>query len=165
MEQATTLDGRSATVTLSAVWRPPVVAPFFPDGIRIDATATARTVTADASRWVARRGALRNAEHHSRPTSGWMMNERSAVRPPLRDWRWWAAFTVLIAIAFIGGNALFRAGFDSGAAGALASLPLLLFGFFTAFWRQRARSNEQSEADESASPTASASTPPRPPAP
>lgn len=44
VEQATTLDGRSATVTLSAVWRPPVVAPFFPDGVRIDATATARTV-------------------------------------------------------------------------------------------------------------------------
>lgn len=44
VEQATTVDGRSATVTLSAVWRPPVVASLFPDGVRISATATARSV-------------------------------------------------------------------------------------------------------------------------
>lgn len=37
-------DGRSATVTVSATWRPPVVTLFVPDGIRIDATATARSV-------------------------------------------------------------------------------------------------------------------------
>lgn len=44
LEEATTTDGESATVTLSAVWRPPVVTVFFPDGLRIEATATARAV-------------------------------------------------------------------------------------------------------------------------
>jgi hypothetical protein len=44
LEQATTPDGDSATVTLSAVWRPPIVTVFFPDGLRIEATATARAV-------------------------------------------------------------------------------------------------------------------------
>jgi hypothetical protein len=44
LEQATTPDGESATVTLSAVWRPPVVTAFFPEGLRIEATATARAV-------------------------------------------------------------------------------------------------------------------------
>jgi len=44
VDAATTPDGRSATVQLSSTWRPPVVAMLVPDGIRIDATATARSV-------------------------------------------------------------------------------------------------------------------------
>jgi hypothetical protein len=44
LDAATTPDGRSAAVTLSAVWRPPVLAPFVPDGVRISTTATARSV-------------------------------------------------------------------------------------------------------------------------
>lgn len=44
VEQATTVDGKSATVTVSAVWHPPVVTVFVPDGLRIDATAVARSV-------------------------------------------------------------------------------------------------------------------------
>ena len=44
LEQATTRDGETATVTLSAVWRPPIVTVFFPDGVRIETTATARAV-------------------------------------------------------------------------------------------------------------------------
>lgn len=41
---AFTPDGRSATVILSSSWRPPVVTLFVPDGIRVEATATARSV-------------------------------------------------------------------------------------------------------------------------
>ena len=41
---ATTVDGLSATVTVSSVWRPPVVTIFVPEGLRIEATATARSV-------------------------------------------------------------------------------------------------------------------------
>ncbi|TXK19792.1 pilus assembly protein TadG-related protein [Homoserinibacter sp. GY 40078] len=41
---ADTADGRSATVTLTAYWRPPVATVFIPDGIRIEATSTARSV-------------------------------------------------------------------------------------------------------------------------
>lgn len=44
LEQATSVDGRSATVTVSAIWRPPVVAVFFPEGMRIETTALARSV-------------------------------------------------------------------------------------------------------------------------
>lgn len=44
VDAAFTPDGRSATVTMSSTWRPPVVTIFVPDGIRIDATATARSV-------------------------------------------------------------------------------------------------------------------------
>ncbi len=44
VERAGSRDGRSATVTLSAVWHPPVVTVFVPDGLRIEATATARSV-------------------------------------------------------------------------------------------------------------------------
>jgi len=44
VERAGSADGRSATVTLSAVWHPPVVTVFVPDGLRIEATATARSV-------------------------------------------------------------------------------------------------------------------------
>jgi hypothetical protein len=41
---ATTRDQRSATVTVSSVWHPPVVTLFVPNGLRIEATATSRTV-------------------------------------------------------------------------------------------------------------------------
>lgn len=44
LEEATTRDGETATVTLSAIWRPPVVTVFFPEGWRIETTATARAV-------------------------------------------------------------------------------------------------------------------------
>lgn len=44
IQTATTLDGRSATVTLSSSWRPPIVTLLLPDGIRLDATSTARAV-------------------------------------------------------------------------------------------------------------------------
>lgn len=40
-------DGRSATVTVSSTWRPPLVSPFLPDGIRLDVTSTARAVFVD----------------------------------------------------------------------------------------------------------------------
>ena len=44
IDAAFTPDGRSATVTVSSTWHPPVVTLFVPDGIRIDATATGRSV-------------------------------------------------------------------------------------------------------------------------
>jgi hypothetical protein len=44
LEEATTRDGETASVTLSAVWRPPLVTVFFPEGLRIQTTATARAV-------------------------------------------------------------------------------------------------------------------------
>lgn len=44
IDTAYTPDGRSASVTLSSTWRPPVVTLFVPDGIRVEATATARSV-------------------------------------------------------------------------------------------------------------------------
>jgi uncharacterized membrane protein len=44
LERAETVDGRSATVELSAYWRPPVVTAFVPEGIRIEVTAVARSV-------------------------------------------------------------------------------------------------------------------------
>jgi hypothetical protein len=44
LEEATTRDGETASVTLSAVWRPPIVTLFFPEGVRIETTATARAV-------------------------------------------------------------------------------------------------------------------------
>jgi uncharacterized membrane protein len=44
VERAETVDGRSATVQLSADWRPPMVSLLVPDGIRIDVTAVARSV-------------------------------------------------------------------------------------------------------------------------
>jgi hypothetical protein len=37
-------DGRSARVTLSATWIPPVASLLVPDGVRIDVTSTARGV-------------------------------------------------------------------------------------------------------------------------
>lgn len=44
IENAATLDGRSATVSLSAYWRPPVLSLLVPEGFRIEVTAVARSV-------------------------------------------------------------------------------------------------------------------------
>src|SRR5690606_29365813 len=44
IDRAETVDGRSATVTLSAYWRPPVVTLLVPEGIPIEVTAVARSV-------------------------------------------------------------------------------------------------------------------------
>lgn len=44
VERAETVDGRSATVQLSADWKPPVVSLLVREGIRIDVTAVARSV-------------------------------------------------------------------------------------------------------------------------
>lgn len=44
LENAGTLDGKSATVELSAYWRPPVLTVLLPEGLRIEVTATARSV-------------------------------------------------------------------------------------------------------------------------
>lgn len=44
VEGAYTVDGRSATVSLSAYWRPPLVTLLVPDGIRIEVTALARSI-------------------------------------------------------------------------------------------------------------------------
>ena len=44
LTQAETVDGRSATVGLSAQWRPPVLTLLVPDGLRIEVTAVARSV-------------------------------------------------------------------------------------------------------------------------
>lgn len=44
LEHAGTADGRSATVELSAYWRPPVVTLFVPEGLRLEVTAVARSV-------------------------------------------------------------------------------------------------------------------------
>ncbi|GEK78847.1 pilus assembly protein TadG-related protein [Agrococcus baldri] len=40
-------DARSATVTISSAWRPPVVSLLLPEGIRLDVTSTARSVFVD----------------------------------------------------------------------------------------------------------------------
>ncbi len=37
-------DGVSSRVTVAAVWHPPVVTLFVPDGVRVEATATSRTL-------------------------------------------------------------------------------------------------------------------------
>ena len=44
LERAETVDGRSATVELSAYWRPPVLSLLVPEGFRIEVTAVARSV-------------------------------------------------------------------------------------------------------------------------
>ena len=44
LEQAGSPDRRSALVTVSAIWRPPLPIPFVPEGLRIEATAVSRTV-------------------------------------------------------------------------------------------------------------------------
>ncbi len=41
---ASTPDGLSARVTLAADWRPPVLAILLPDGLRLEVTATGRSV-------------------------------------------------------------------------------------------------------------------------
>ena len=44
VDRAESTDGRSATVTLSAFWRPPVLTILVPKGIRIEVTSVARSV-------------------------------------------------------------------------------------------------------------------------
>lgn len=44
IDRAATVDGRSATVTLSAYWRPPMLSLLVPAGIPIEVTAVARSV-------------------------------------------------------------------------------------------------------------------------
>ena len=44
VDRAVSTDGASATVELSAYWRPPVVSLLVPRGIRLDVTAVARSV-------------------------------------------------------------------------------------------------------------------------
>jgi len=44
IENAESGDGRSATVALSAAWKPPVLTLVLPEGIRIEVTAVARSV-------------------------------------------------------------------------------------------------------------------------
>ena len=44
VEQAGSADGRSATVSLSSYWRPPLVSLLVPSGVRIEVTAVARSV-------------------------------------------------------------------------------------------------------------------------
>lgn len=44
LEEAAAPDSRTALVGLSAVWRPPVISAFVPEGIRIEVTAEARLV-------------------------------------------------------------------------------------------------------------------------
>jgi len=44
IDSAGSVDGRSATVTLSAYWRPPVLSLLVPEGFRIEVTAVARSV-------------------------------------------------------------------------------------------------------------------------
>lgn len=39
---ATTPDGRSARVTVTGVWHPPIVTMFVPDGVALSSTATSR---------------------------------------------------------------------------------------------------------------------------
>ncbi|MCU1576602.1 MAG: hypothetical protein JWP70_1306 [Leifsonia sp.] len=44
VRNAETIDGRSATVTLTASWRPPVLTLFVPAGFPLEVTAVARSV-------------------------------------------------------------------------------------------------------------------------
>jgi len=44
LEEATSPDGRSATVAISAFWRPPVLTLFVHEGLRIEVGATARAI-------------------------------------------------------------------------------------------------------------------------
>ena len=44
VERAESPDGQSATVSLSAYWRPPLLSLLVPEGIRIDVTSVARSV-------------------------------------------------------------------------------------------------------------------------
>lgn len=45
--EAASADARSATVTVSSAWRPPVVSLLLPEGIRLDVTSSARAVFVD----------------------------------------------------------------------------------------------------------------------
>ncbi|MCU1419273.1 MAG: hypothetical protein JWR57_442 [Mycetocola sp.] len=44
LEDAASLDGKSASVTVSSAWRPPILTLFVPEGIRLEVTAVARSV-------------------------------------------------------------------------------------------------------------------------
>lgn len=44
VERAESTDGRSATVSLSSYWRPPVVTLFVPEGVRIEVKSVGRSV-------------------------------------------------------------------------------------------------------------------------
>jgi hypothetical protein len=44
IDRAESVDGRSATVSLSSSWRPPLLSLLVPEGIRIDVTTVARSV-------------------------------------------------------------------------------------------------------------------------
>jgi hypothetical protein len=44
IDRAESIDGRSATVELSAYWRPPILSLLVPNGMRIDVTGVARSV-------------------------------------------------------------------------------------------------------------------------
>ncbi len=44
VERAVSVDGRSATVSLSSLWRPPVLSLLLPEGLRIQVTVVARSV-------------------------------------------------------------------------------------------------------------------------
>jgi uncharacterized membrane protein len=47
LARADTADGQSATVTLRAWWRPPVLTLFVPEGLPVEVTAVARSVFVD----------------------------------------------------------------------------------------------------------------------
>ena len=44
IERSETVDGRSATVTLSSWWHPPVISLLVPEGLRIEVTSVGRSV-------------------------------------------------------------------------------------------------------------------------
>jgi hypothetical protein len=44
LEKAVSADGESATVSLSAYWRPPILSLLVPQGIRVEVTTRARSV-------------------------------------------------------------------------------------------------------------------------
>lgn len=44
LDDARSIDGASASVTLSADWVPPVLGAILPEGVRVEVTATARSV-------------------------------------------------------------------------------------------------------------------------
>lgn len=43
LESASSPDGQSSRVRVAIVWRPPLVSPFVPEGIRLESTGTSRT--------------------------------------------------------------------------------------------------------------------------
>ncbi|MFJ4999403.1 hypothetical protein ACIP5T_14685 [Microbacterium sp. NPDC088619] len=43
LESASSPDGQSSRVRVAIVWKPPLVAPFVPEGIRLESTGTSRT--------------------------------------------------------------------------------------------------------------------------